>query len=99
MSSYQYRALQPDGKIAEGQIEAGSRQDAFRLMEERGLRPIKLAERNGANGAHKAPARKQEKPPAKEVAPDGKAKTAPAPAGAKLSLGGASKVTARMLET
>ncbi|HUR45193.1 MAG TPA: type II secretion system F family protein, partial [Candidatus Saccharimonadales bacterium] len=96
MSSFQYRALQPDGKIAEGEIEAGNRQEAFRQMEERGLRPIKLAERNGVNGTHKAPPKKAEKKPSKEQAPEKDAKGA---APMKISLGGGGKVTARMLET
>jgi type II secretory pathway component PulF len=96
MSSFQYRALQPDGKIAEGEIEAGNRQEAFRQMEERGLRPIKLAERNGVNGTHKAPPKKAEKKPSKEQAPEKDAKGA---APMKISFGGGGKVTARMLET
>jgi len=95
MSSFQYRALQTDGKIAEGEIEAGSRQDAFRQMEERGLRPIKLAERNGVNGSHKPAPKKAEKKPAKEQSAESPAK---APT-TKISFGGGAKVTARMLET
>jgi type IV pilus assembly protein PilC len=58
MPVFQYKALQADGKSAEGQLEAGGRQEAFRQMEEKGLRPISLAERaaagpskNGSNGA------------------------------------------------
>src|SRR5204862_526120 len=48
MPVFQYRALQGDGAIAEGRIEAGGRQEAFRQMEGRGLKPISLAEdRNG----------------------------------------------------
>jgi type IV pilus assembly protein PilC len=61
MPVFQYKALQADGKAAEGQLEAGGRQEAFRQMEEKGLRPISLAERSGAagpgkNGASAAPA-------------------------------------------
>jgi len=44
MPVFQYRALQADGKSADGQLEAGGRQEAFRQMEEKGLRPISLAE-------------------------------------------------------
>jgi type II secretory pathway component PulF len=48
MPSFRYKALQPDGKIAEGQIEAAGRHEAFRQMEGRGLKPINLAEsKNG----------------------------------------------------
>src|SRR6185503_2225871 len=48
-----YKALKGDGGVAEGEIEAGGRQEAFRQMEGLGLRPIRLAERNG-NGAPKS---------------------------------------------
>ncbi len=58
MALFQYKALQTDGTVAEGQLEAGGRQEAFRQMEERGLRPVSLAERaaakNGKNGKHEA---------------------------------------------
>jgi type II secretory pathway component PulF len=48
MPVFEYKALQSDGTVAEGQIEAGGRQEAFRQMEGRGLRPIRLAEqKNG----------------------------------------------------
>ncbi|HTA30496.1 MAG TPA: type II secretion system F family protein, partial [Candidatus Cybelea sp.] len=61
MPVFQYKALQADGKSAEGQLEAGGRQEAFRQMEEKGLRPISLAERSaaagpGKNGSNGAPA-------------------------------------------
>jgi hypothetical protein len=47
MPVFQYRAVQTDGKIAEGQLEADGRQEAFRQMEAKGLRPIRLDERGG----------------------------------------------------
>jgi type II secretory pathway component PulF len=54
MPVFQYRALQADGKSAEGQLEAGGRQEAFRQMEEKGLRPISLAEKTGPAGPEKS---------------------------------------------
>src|ERR1039458_6960093 len=45
MALFQYKAFQASGGIAEGQIEAGGRQEAFRQMEEKGLKPISLSER------------------------------------------------------
>jgi len=58
MPTFQYRAIQPDGTIAEGQLEAPGRPDAFRQIETRGLRPVSLAERvGGKNGAVKPPAK------------------------------------------
>jgi type IV pilus assembly protein PilC len=50
MPQFQYKAFQPDGTTAEGLLEAGGRQEAFRQMEQRGLKPIALAEK-----AHGAP--------------------------------------------
>ncbi len=50
MARFRYRALQADGGIAEGELEAGGRQEALRAVESRGLRPISLAE----NGSAKA---------------------------------------------
>ena len=48
MPVFQYKALQTDGKISEGSIEAEGRQDALRLIEGRGLQPINVSA--GANG-------------------------------------------------
>ena len=48
MPLFQYRALQTDGILAEGQLEAAGRQEAFRQMEGLGLRPVSLAEKAGA---------------------------------------------------
>jgi type II secretory pathway component PulF len=51
MPVFQYKAMQTDGTVALGQIEAGGRQDAFRLMEGRGLTPISLAEQKNGKTA------------------------------------------------
>jgi type II secretory pathway component PulF len=85
MPVFIYKAFQADGKTAEGQLEAGGRQEAFRRMEEKGLRPITLAEKAAA-----APAKNGD--PSHNVAANGE------PA-AKLSFSFQSKkVTPRMLE-
>jgi type II secretory pathway component PulF len=90
MPVFQYKALQSDGKVAEGQIEAGGRQEAFRQMETLRLRPISLAERgngkpNGkgahANGASAAPG-----------AVNGEASAL------RLSLAGPGRISGRVLE-
>src|SRR5215472_6481540 len=54
MPTFQYRALQTDGTMAEGQLEAAGRPDAFRQMEGRGLRPVSLSETASKNGGAKA---------------------------------------------
>jgi len=59
MPLFQYKAFQASGGVAEGQIEAGGRLEAFRQMEEKGLKPISLSEKaaskGGAAGAAAAP--------------------------------------------
>lgn len=86
MPQFQYRALQADGKVGEGVLEAPDRHHALREMEGRGLRPIKLAEKGGAA------AKVNGKP-----IPDGtRGATSPASEGA-IRLGG-NKITARILE-
>jgi hypothetical protein len=89
MALFQYRALQADGTIADGEIEAGGRQEAFRQMEGRGLRPIRLAERNGGNRPAKNAAKIQSRESAKE--PTKESKPAGSPLSMKLSLGGGNK--------
>jgi type II secretory pathway component PulF len=44
MPLFQYKALQADGAVAEGQLEAAGRQEAFAQMAGLGLRPVSLAE-------------------------------------------------------
>jgi len=52
MALFQYKALQLDGSLAEGQLEAGGRAEAFRQMEQRGLKPINLSEKSsGKSGS------------------------------------------------
>src|SRR6476646_7176322 len=51
MPLFQYRALQADGALAEGQLEAAGRPEAFRQIEVLGLRPVSLAERAGASSS------------------------------------------------
>ena len=55
MPVFQYKALQANGAVAEGTLEANGRQEAFRQMEGLGLRPINLAEKNGATAAATGP--------------------------------------------
>jgi type II secretory pathway component PulF len=55
MPLFQYKALQLDGKVAEGQIEANGRHEAFRQMEGRGLKPIRLSEQKNGRPATAEP--------------------------------------------
>lgn len=47
MPVFEYKAVQVDGTLVEGQLEADGRQEAFRQMHANGLRPVRLAERGG----------------------------------------------------
>jgi type II secretory pathway component PulF len=58
MPTFQYKALQADGRIAEGVLDAPGRPDALRQIETLGLRPVNLAEKTGVNGAAAAGAKK-----------------------------------------
>jgi type II secretory pathway component PulF len=51
MPLFQYKALQANGAMAEGQLEAADRQGAFAQMAGLGLRPVSLAEKGGAAAA------------------------------------------------
>jgi type II secretory pathway component PulF len=48
MPLFQYKAVQANGAIAEGQLEAAGRQEAFSQMAGLGLRPINLAEKTAS---------------------------------------------------
>jgi type II secretory pathway component PulF len=50
MPTFQYKGLQADGAMAEGQLEAAGRQEAFTQMAGLGLRPVSLAETAAGNG-------------------------------------------------
>jgi type II secretory pathway component PulF len=83
MAVFRYRALQSDGTVAVGEIEAAGRQEAFRQMEGLGLRPLRLAQRNGSDKA----APKKDSPA--QAGDKG---------GFSLSLGGPRRISARVLE-
>jgi type II secretory pathway component PulF len=46
MPTFTYRALQANGRIAEGAVEAPGRPDALRQIEALGLRPVSVAEKS-----------------------------------------------------
>lgn len=89
MAVFQYRAIQRDGSISEGKLEAGGRQEAFRQIESLGLRPITLAEHKNGKVNGKI---------ASKPAPRAKAETSAPGPDLKLQLGGGTKISARVLE-
>src|SRR6185436_2294768 len=88
MPVFVYKALQTNGSMAEGQLEAGGRQEAFRQIESRGLRPVRVTERGNDQ------TRRPESAPAKPE----KTEAAPASANAFPLAFGAKRISARMLE-
>ena len=47
MSLFAYEAIQPDGTKTKGELEAGSRAEAYRLLDRERLQPISLNEASG----------------------------------------------------
>ena len=56
MPQFAYKAMQHDGVLTEGLLDASNRQEAMRQVEGRGLRPIKLAESGSGAAPKKASA-------------------------------------------
>lgn len=102
MPVFAYKALQTDGNAVEGELEASGRQEAIRQIDILGLRPVRLAERNGASdkSSRAKPSRPASRPTAKEktAQKEGTPADTSAASSGKLSLGGKGKVTPRMLE-
>jgi len=44
MAVFTYKALQANGTVTDGRVDAGGRRDAMRMIEELGLTPLKLSE-------------------------------------------------------
>lgn len=97
MPVFAYKALQTDGTAIEGELEASGRHEAMRQIDTLGLRPVRIAERNGsptraARPTSRGPAREKTAPNEK-AAPEASSSNS-----LKLSFGGKNKVTPRMLE-
>ena len=98
MPQFSYKAVQRDGALAEGVLDASGRHEALRQMEARGLKPIRLAE--GGNGSG------HDQPAERATTPDNAAGPAGASLGQtvtsflpkQLALGGPGKISARTLE-
>jgi type II secretory pathway component PulF len=93
--------VQRDGALAEGLVDAGSRGEAMRQVEALGLKPIRIAEAANGAAARKSPGAGLSGP-----APSGAASSAASDGGKdgkdlpfwKMSIGGARKITPRILE-
>lgn len=92
MPHFAYKAMQRDGALVEGSLDAGNRHEALRQVENRGLKPIRLAETAGAAkaGGRNGASEKAAKPDGAAAAPEGE--------WWNLKLGGSKRITPRMLE-
>jgi type IV pilus assembly protein PilC len=96
MPQFAFKAMQHDGVLTEGFLDASNRQEAMRQVEGRGLRPIKLAESAAVVGSARksTPSRPDKNGTNGNSAsdtPTGKSSSA-------ISFGGKGKITPRMLE-
>ncbi len=57
MASFHYRALQADGSVAEGQLDAADRREALRVIAAKGMRPVRLTDAGASASAPVLPAR------------------------------------------
>src|SRR5215469_15039341 len=71
MPTFSYKALQANGTVAEGVLEAPGRPDALRQIETLGLRPVNLSEKTAAaaKGASVLPGNFSFKFESKKVSP------------------------------
>jgi type IV pilus assembly protein PilC len=90
MPQFAYKAMQHDGVLTEGFLDASNRQEAMRQVEGRGLKPIKLAE------SAVAPSKKSRSGTSNGT--DAAASDGAAGASKGFSFGGKGKITPRMLE-
>ena len=92
MPQFAYKAMQHDGVLTEGILDASNRHEAMRQVEGRGLRPIKLAESAQAAAPKKSSG-------AEKNGANGTTEKEPAEGGlSAISFGGGKKITPRMLE-
>lgn len=104
MPQFLYKAIQRDGAVAEGNLEASNRQEALRQMEIRGLKAIRLAEKGAGSPAAKTKnqaallehAPVQSKPNGSSSSTPAKPQNGAAPPA--FSFGQPRKITPRMLE-
>jgi type IV pilus assembly protein PilC len=96
MPQFTYKAMQHDGVLTEGLLDASNRQEAMRQVEGRGLRPIKLLESASGRERKKNFPRTLEKNGPNS---SGTAEPSPQVAAPSLSFGSRKgKITPRMLE-
>lgn len=98
MPVFLYRALRSDGGVAEGEIDAGGRPEAFRQMEARGLRPISLRERGAGKGSPSKPASARSGKPAASRPPSATQSPVPTSSTSAPAIPKKGRINSRILE-
>src|SRR5688572_24163827 len=99
MPQFAFKAMQHDGVLTEGFLDASNRQEAMRQVEGRGLRPIKLAESSAvASSARKSTTSRPDKNGTNGTSGNAAEGTTSAKSSPAISFGGKGKITPRMLE-
>jgi len=99
MPAFTYKAMQSDGAVIEGSVDAGGRQQALRQIEQRGLKPVRLTEDTRVRPGQKARPVLSPKSGDRNRSASGPAERSEAavkPAG--FSFGSSGKIAARTLE-
>ena len=98
MPQFSYKAIQRDGALAEGVLDASGRNEALRQMEGRGLKPIRLAE--SGNGSDPEKPAERTTSPTQDAGPNGASlgQTVSSFLPKQLAIGGPGKISARTLE-
>ena len=98
MPQFSYKAIQRDGALAEGVLDASGRNEALRQMEGRGLKPIRLAE--SGNGSDSEKPAERTTSPTQDAGPNGASlgQTVTSFLPKQLAIGGPGKISARTLE-
>lgn len=100
MPVFQYKAVQDDGTVSVGEIDAAGRAAAFKTMETRGLRPVRLVESHATpndRGATRSTENRKRRTDAVEKKEPSSAGPIENTGKIALSFGG-KKITPRMLE-
>ncbi len=100
MPAFTYKALQADGAVVEGVLDAGGRLQALRQIEERGLKPVRLTESTPAASPEKRRP-KQTRHNGAGVAPGTETRASDEPSSSRpagFSWTRPGKITPRMLE-
>lgn len=74
MAAFIYKALKPDGSVANGELEAGDRSEAFQRLDRGGMQPLSIEPKSGAAKGSSKSAEEKKAEASEEGVPDGPVK-------------------------